>query len=93
VNVAIKIFKIFTTVSDHRSREGGQRFSGNLDWARSEKLVVWKHLAANVQRRTLNVQRRMQSSPAGDGGSYNSFVTTFDEADVAAAFDARDFYF
>src|SRR5438270_9261280 len=59
MNVAVKVFKIFAAMSDHRARERGQRFCGNFDRARGEKLVVRKH-EENVQRRTPNVQSRMQ---------------------------------
>ena len=43
MNIAVKILKIFATVTNHRPRKRGHRLSRYLDWARNEKLIVWKH--------------------------------------------------
>jgi len=43
MNITVKILKIFAAMSDHRSRERGQRLRGNLNWPRNEKLVVRSH--------------------------------------------------
>src|SRR5437588_12497814 len=86
MNLAVKIFKIFAAMADHRSREGGQRFSGNFDWAGSEKLVVNLH-QENVERPTSNVQCRNRKR------QLSTLRVGFDEADVATAFETRNFDF
>ena len=86
MNVAVKISKIFAAMSDHRSRKRGHRLRRDLDRAGNEKLIVRLH-PENVERPTLNVQCRNQKA------NMSILTVSFDEADVAAAFDARDFYF
>ena len=51
MNVAVKIFKIFAAVSDHRSRERGQCLWRNFDRPRDEKLVVRSHAQTLIARR------------------------------------------
>ena len=51
MNVAVKIFKIFAAVSDHRSRERGQCLWRNFDRPRDEKLVVRSHAQTLTARR------------------------------------------
>src|SRR6266850_225676 len=82
MNITVKIFKIFAAMSDHRSRERGQRFRRNFDRTGCEKLVVWKH-EENVQRRTLLRKLRRGGRPtsnaesvARDGGSYTLMKLT-----------------
>ena len=90
MNVAVEIFESIAAMSDHRTRECGERFLRNFDGARNEKFVVWDH-EANVQRSTLNVQRSMQSDSrethesAGETPALPFFL--LDETDVATAFN------
>jgi len=45
MNIAVEVFKILATVSDHRPRECSDRFRRYFDRARSEKLIVRNHEA------------------------------------------------
>ena len=50
MNITVKIFKIFAAMSDHRSRERGQRFRRNFDRTGCEKLVVRSHTQTLIAR-------------------------------------------
>src|SRR4051812_13336710 len=60
MNVAIKIFKIFAPVPNHRPGKCGQRFGRDLNWSRREKFVVTLHSAAtsDVEGGTSNAEWR-----------------------------------
>jgi hypothetical protein len=51
MNIAVKIFEIFTAVSDHWPRKRRQGFPRNFNRSGREKLIVRLH-QANVQRLT-----------------------------------------
>jgi len=51
MNIAVEIFKVLAAMSDHWPRKRGHRFGRHLDWARNEKLIVWKHAQTLVARR------------------------------------------
>jgi len=86
MNFAIKIFEGFAAVPDHRSRKRSHGSLRNFDWTGNEKLVVLNH-RVNVQRLTSNVQYPMQKKPG-----HETALFFLDEANVAAAFHARDLY-
>ena len=95
MNRAVEGAESLAAMTDHRARKRCPGFGGNLDGAGDKEFVVRRH-EENVERPILvrkptadrlpNVQCRMQS-----GGSPLFFFLY--EADVAAAFEARDFYF
>ncbi len=91
MNVAVEIFEIFAAMSDHRSRERGQCFRRNLDWAGNEKLVVWKH-EENVERRT-RLRKGYRAAGANVQCRVQMAILFLDEADVAAALDPALLYF
>jgi hypothetical protein len=43
MNFAVKVFKGFAAMPDHRTGEGGPRFFRNFDRPGNEKLVVGRH--------------------------------------------------
>ncbi len=78
MDIAVKIFKGIAAMSDHRARERGHRFRGNLNRPGSEKLVVRLHDRILIAKRPgANLQLRL----------------FLDEADIAAAFEPRDLDF
>ena len=81
----IQVFESIATVADHRTRERFHCLSRDLDRSRGEKLVVWDH-----RRKPSNAQGSRSNAQCGKA---DVIVLLFlDETDVAAAFDAGDFY-
>ena len=101
MNFAVKIFKGFAAMPDHRTGEGGQRFFRNFDRTGNEKFIVRRHgrsLIANTRSCRAFVgggdiaALQISETPYGhncDAGS----LFLLNKTDVAAALDARDFYF
>src|SRR5437899_6564144 len=92
MNITVKVFKIFAAMSDHRSRERGQRFRRNFDRTGCKKLVVWKH-EENVQHRTLLRKLRRGRRPTSNAECRWRAILFLDEADVTAALDPALLYF
>jgi len=94
MNVAVKIFKRFAAMADHRPREGLERFRRDLDRAGGEKLVVRDHgkrstvRAGLANRSTFNGLKCRRLASATD--ALQSFL---DKAYVAAALDTGLLYF
>src|SRR5207248_11278617 len=65
MNITVKVFKIFAAMSDHRSRERGERCRRNFDRTGCKKLVMWEH-EENVQHRTLLRKLRRGRRPTSN---------------------------
>lgn len=78
MDISVKIFEGPAAMSDHRARERGHGFRGNLHRAGSEKFVVRLHDQILTAKRS---------------GANLVLRFFLDEADIAAAFEAGDFDF